>query len=203
MSASGESSTTMHRILHASGSHPIPTPYDPKPRTAATSAALPCAIARRTAPTSAQQFAHGAAGQCLGHHAERRSSNGHRAPPFSNARAREINSPSAIDRATVAREGAHRTALMHDKRASRYPAGRGADPARGAPGGGSRTSILPPPMLNKLSSIFVRESRSQYLCDPQWFRDTASRGPTTCVTPKPHFRTSPSDHGKAPNNIAP
>ncbi|KZV56601.1 hypothetical protein F511_43049 [Dorcoceras hygrometricum] len=29
MSASGESSTTMHRILHASGSHPIPTPYDP------------------------------------------------------------------------------------------------------------------------------------------------------------------------------
>ncbi|KZV36537.1 hypothetical protein F511_21886 [Dorcoceras hygrometricum] len=30
MSASGESSTTMHRILHTSGSHPIPTPYDPK-----------------------------------------------------------------------------------------------------------------------------------------------------------------------------
>ncbi|KZV34302.1 hypothetical protein F511_27572 [Dorcoceras hygrometricum] len=32
------------------------------------------------------------------------------------------------------------------------------------------------------------------LCDPQWFRDTASRGPTTCVTLKPHFRTTPSDH---------
>ncbi|KZV46688.1 hypothetical protein F511_37923 [Dorcoceras hygrometricum] len=30
MSASGESSTTMHRLLHVSGSHPIPTPYDPK-----------------------------------------------------------------------------------------------------------------------------------------------------------------------------
>ncbi|KZV44764.1 hypothetical protein F511_33094 [Dorcoceras hygrometricum] len=30
MSSSGESSTTMHRLLHASGSHPIPTPYDPK-----------------------------------------------------------------------------------------------------------------------------------------------------------------------------
>ncbi|KZV45223.1 20S proteasome alpha subunit G [Dorcoceras hygrometricum] len=28
MSASGESSTTMHRLLHASRSHPIPTPYD-------------------------------------------------------------------------------------------------------------------------------------------------------------------------------
>ncbi|KZV16168.1 pentatricopeptide repeat-containing protein-like [Dorcoceras hygrometricum] len=30
MSASGESSTTMDRLLHASGSHPIPTPGDPK-----------------------------------------------------------------------------------------------------------------------------------------------------------------------------
>ncbi|KZV19877.1 hypothetical protein F511_19681 [Dorcoceras hygrometricum] len=30
MSASGESSTTMHRILHAWGSHPIPPPNDPK-----------------------------------------------------------------------------------------------------------------------------------------------------------------------------
>ncbi|KZV46436.1 dentin sialophosphoprotein-like [Dorcoceras hygrometricum] len=30
MSASGESSTTMNRLLHASRSHPIPTPYDPK-----------------------------------------------------------------------------------------------------------------------------------------------------------------------------
>ncbi|KZV53059.1 hypothetical protein F511_31487 [Dorcoceras hygrometricum] len=30
MSASGESSTTMHRLLHASGPHPIPPPNDPK-----------------------------------------------------------------------------------------------------------------------------------------------------------------------------
>ncbi|KZV16980.1 hypothetical protein F511_32856 [Dorcoceras hygrometricum] len=30
ISASGESSTTMHRLLHASGSHPIPPPNDPK-----------------------------------------------------------------------------------------------------------------------------------------------------------------------------
>ncbi|KZV17886.1 hypothetical protein F511_02733 [Dorcoceras hygrometricum] len=29
ISASGESSTTIHRLLHASGSHPIPPPYDP------------------------------------------------------------------------------------------------------------------------------------------------------------------------------
>ncbi|KZV40627.1 dentin sialophosphoprotein-like [Dorcoceras hygrometricum] len=32
MSASDESSTTMHRLLHASGSHPIPTAYDPNAR---------------------------------------------------------------------------------------------------------------------------------------------------------------------------
>ncbi|KZV42565.1 hypothetical protein F511_32849 [Dorcoceras hygrometricum] len=30
MKASGESSTTKHRILHASGPHPIPPPNDPK-----------------------------------------------------------------------------------------------------------------------------------------------------------------------------
>ncbi|KZV50664.1 hypothetical protein F511_29717 [Dorcoceras hygrometricum] len=29
----------------------------------------------------------------------------------------------------------------------------------------------------------------RYLCDPQWFRDTASRGPTTIVAPESQFRT--------------
>ncbi|KZV16319.1 mitogen-activated protein kinase-binding protein 1 [Dorcoceras hygrometricum] len=50
-------------------------------------------------------------------------------------------------------------------------------------------------MLNTLSSVSVRESRIQYLCDPQWFRDTASREPTTIVAPESQFRTCPSDHG--------
>ncbi|KZV47766.1 hypothetical protein F511_23271 [Dorcoceras hygrometricum] len=111
----------------------------------------------------------------------------------------------------------HTAAAAHDGRRVR---GGGREGGRGEGGGdyslgfcescsvdnvalGSRTSILPPPMLNKLSLISLRESRNQYLCDPQWFRDTASRGPTTCVTPKPHFRTSPSDNGKAPSNITP
>ncbi|KZV31339.1 hypothetical protein F511_28273 [Dorcoceras hygrometricum] len=49
-------------------------------------------------------------------------------------------------------------------------------------------------MLNTLSSVSVRESRIQYLCDPQWFRDTASRGSTTIVAPGSQFRTCPSDH---------
>ncbi|KZV28065.1 hypothetical protein F511_02151 [Dorcoceras hygrometricum] len=49
-------------------------------------------------------------------------------------------------------------------------------------------------MLNKLSSVSVRESRIQYLCDPQWFRDTASSGPTTIVAPESQFRTCQSDH---------
>ncbi|KZV30916.1 hypothetical protein F511_31347 [Dorcoceras hygrometricum] len=33
--------------------------------------------------------------------------------------------------------------------------------------------------------------------------DTASRGPTTIVTPKSQSRTCPTEHGKAPSNIAP
>ncbi|KZV26341.1 hypothetical protein F511_38028 [Dorcoceras hygrometricum] len=49
----------------------------------------------------------------------------------------------------------------------------------------------------------MRESRIQYVCDPQWFRDTASRGPTTIVAPKSQFLTCSTDHGKAPSNIAP
>ncbi|KZV46576.1 hypothetical protein F511_38917 [Dorcoceras hygrometricum] len=46
MSASGESSTTMHRLLHASGSHPIPTPYDPN----ATSSGQPSHQSRASVP---------------------------------------------------------------------------------------------------------------------------------------------------------
>ncbi|KZV54866.1 hypothetical protein F511_36333 [Dorcoceras hygrometricum] len=41
MSASGESSTTMHRLLHASGPHPIPPPNDPKPDPATSSCRTP------------------------------------------------------------------------------------------------------------------------------------------------------------------
>ncbi|KZV26574.1 4-hydroxy-3-methylbut-2-enyl diphosphate reductase chloroplast precursor [Dorcoceras hygrometricum] len=40
----------------------------------------------------------------------------------------------------------------------------------------------------------MRESRIQYLCDPQWFRNTASHGHTTIVAPESQFRTFPSDH---------
>ncbi|KZV31281.1 hypothetical protein F511_41148 [Dorcoceras hygrometricum] len=52
----------------------------------------------------------------------------------------------------------------------------------------------PPQVLNTLSLVSVQESRIQYLCDPQWFKDTASRGPTTIVAPESQFRTCPSDH---------
>ncbi|KZV26251.1 hypothetical protein F511_19827 [Dorcoceras hygrometricum] len=57
-----------------------------------------------------------------------------------------------------------------------------------------RTPQNSPQVLNTLSSVSMRESRIQYLCDPQWFRDTASRGPTTIVAPESQFRTCPSDH---------
>ncbi|KZV57727.1 hypothetical protein F511_20557 [Dorcoceras hygrometricum] len=62
---------------------------------------------------------------------------------------------------------------------------------------GSRTPKNLPQVLNTLSSVSVWESRIQYLCDPQWFRDIASRGPTTIVAPESQFRTCPSDHGKS------
>ncbi|KZV31160.1 hypothetical protein F511_20958 [Dorcoceras hygrometricum] len=54
-----------------------------------------------------------------------------------------------------------------------YSTVRGFDPAGGTPGG-SRTLQNPLLMLNTLSSVSVRESLIQYLCDPQWFRDTAT-----------------------------
>ncbi|KZV44861.1 hypothetical protein F511_17277 [Dorcoceras hygrometricum] len=56
-------------------------------------------------------------------------------------------------------------------------------------------------MLNTLSRVSVRESRIQYLCDPQWFRDTASRGPTTIGAPESQFRTCPTDHAEAEVNV--
>ncbi|KZV19145.1 hypothetical protein F511_39538 [Dorcoceras hygrometricum] len=49
-------------------------------------------------------------------------------------------------------------------------------------------------LAQHMSSVSVRESRIQYLCDPQWFMDTASRGPTTIAAPESQFRTCPSDH---------
>ncbi|KZV58453.1 carboxyl-terminal-processing peptidase 1, chloroplastic [Dorcoceras hygrometricum] len=101
-------------------------------------------------------------------------------------------------RRAAAREGA---AAVSGRRGGREEATRVVK-CRVCHANPSRTSILPPPMLNKLSLNSVQESRNQYLCDPQWFRDTACHGPTTCVTPKPHFRTSQSDQGKAPSNIA-
>ncbi|KZV32048.1 hypothetical protein F511_38406 [Dorcoceras hygrometricum] len=45
------------------------------------------------------------------------------------------------------------------------------------------------------------EGKGAALCSRVW--DTASRRPTTIVTPKSQFRTDPSDQGKAPSNIAP
>ncbi|KZV29055.1 hypothetical protein F511_15146 [Dorcoceras hygrometricum] len=76
--------------------------------------------------------------------------------------------------------------------------------------------LINKPFIGRLSIVTLLASRrlaptsftgkpalQKYLCDPQWFRDTASRGPTTIVTSKSQFRTCPTDHGKAPSNIAP
>ncbi|KZV58367.1 hypothetical protein F511_15154 [Dorcoceras hygrometricum] len=98
--------------------------------------------------------------------------------------------------------------ILLEKLAGASPASEAAT-ARGVHGGdgvrleekwgrrlllGSRTPQNPLPLLNTLSSVSMRESRIQYLCDPQWFRDTANRGPTTIVAPESQFRTCPSDY---------
>ncbi|KZV20530.1 hypothetical protein F511_30623 [Dorcoceras hygrometricum] len=89
---------------------------------------------------------------------------------------------------------------------NKFRRGKAAAAARGTDGGrevreeGGGVSFLgrtpknPPQVLNTLSLVSVRESRIQYLCDLQWLRDTASRGPTTIVAPESQFRTCPSDH---------
>ncbi|KZV41659.1 hypothetical protein F511_21520 [Dorcoceras hygrometricum] len=59
MSASGESSTTMHRLLHASGSHPIPPPCDPKPSTSRLPLHFHLTTAARRPPPAAVLFLRG------------------------------------------------------------------------------------------------------------------------------------------------
>ncbi|KZV40622.1 hypothetical protein F511_23418 [Dorcoceras hygrometricum] len=77
--------------------------------------------------------------------------------------------------------------------------GGGGGGAHGGGGGGLREERgrqrveLRVRVFRVLLSL-VRESRIQYLCDPQWFRDTASRGPTTIAAPESQFRTCPSGH---------
>ncbi|KZV16311.1 hypothetical protein F511_34987, partial [Dorcoceras hygrometricum] len=50
------------------------------------------------------------------------------------------------------------------------------------------------PLLGRIPP-FAPQPTGYYLCDPQWFRDTASRGPTTIVAPESQFRSCPTDHG--------
>ncbi|KZV36157.1 hypothetical protein F511_20289 [Dorcoceras hygrometricum] len=56
MSASGESSTTMYRLLHASGSHPIPPPNDPNSKRIAKEATLCSLLEFRPIGYSVQEF---------------------------------------------------------------------------------------------------------------------------------------------------
>ncbi|KZV30381.1 hypothetical protein F511_26065 [Dorcoceras hygrometricum] len=123
MRASGESSTMKHRLLHASGPHPIPPPNDPK----------------RLDPTS---FTRKPALQTVGGgRSSIRSTTGIKIPPS-----------------------------ICTRRSDGFWHGR------------------------KLLVTMIETSS---------ITDTASRDPTTIVTPKSQFRTCPSDHGKAPSNIAP
>ncbi|KZV57329.1 hypothetical protein F511_36003 [Dorcoceras hygrometricum] len=191
MSASGESSITMHRLLHASGPHPIPPPNDPKIR----ALALIPLLGNR-----------GGSGSRLPARQRKNKIRPGNAAVDSSIRfttGRETPSSACTRRPDeISVDGFSSKIWPKQLRRGAAAAARGG---HGGGGGlermerrsralGSRTSKNPPPTLNTLSSVSVRESRIQYLCDPQWFRDTASRGPTTIVAPESQFRTCPSDH---------
>ncbi|KZV45845.1 hypothetical protein F511_32526 [Dorcoceras hygrometricum] len=73
--------------------------------------------------------------------------------------------------------------------------GGGLERREAAEGLGAKEVALP--KSSSSAQHIERKSRIQYLCDPQWFRDTSSRGPTTIVAPESQFLTCPSDHGKS------
>ncbi|KZV32734.1 hypothetical protein F511_15798 [Dorcoceras hygrometricum] len=70
---------------------------------------------------------------------------------------------------------------------------------RAVEGRGRRHEVALPKSSSYAQHIEVSISAgisNPVLGDPQWFRDTASRGPTTIVAPKSQFPTCPSDHDR-------
>ncbi|KZV39379.1 hypothetical protein F511_36792 [Dorcoceras hygrometricum] len=201
MKASGESSTTKHRLLHASAPHSIPPPDDRnrvdkrvKVRNLSCRVSMTFRVVRANLYNQDLGLIHSTNGNHL-ESSNEGSSIDHQVTIHLHAQNITMFPTNETWYFTlhilVSSSGGLILILTAQLTRNEFLIHR------------SRTSILPPPMLKKLSLIFMRESRNQYLCDPQWFRDTASREPTTCATPKPHFQTSPSNHGKAPSNIAP
>ncbi|KZV47370.1 hypothetical protein F511_24649 [Dorcoceras hygrometricum] len=162
MSASGESSTTMHRLLHASGSHPIPTPYDPKTNQYNKNLGLIHSINGNhlESPKEGSSIDHQIAVET---------------PIRSTTRSETPSSHCTRSPDEISTNGFSTSSWPE----TNFPAKTAAAAAHGGGGGGER-----------------REGReAAYLCDPQWFRDTASRGPTTIVAPESQFLACPTDHG--------
>ncbi|KZV36698.1 putative RNA-dependent RNA polymerase 1 [Dorcoceras hygrometricum] len=284
MSASGESSTTMHRLLHASGSHPISPPDDPNrqdiagasperrspeaapPRILRAAAAQSSRQARRTAARYVAQTAHNGRPAAAHNDAHRRpaskkraasarSKAGHRRAIASGSAASPAQRLRKVGRRRCATKRGQRASSSRDQarpahflvardaarawagvqmttllatRAWLRPVSRGnryftVDCGRLRQSGPRPDArLLRQPALEGLTRSVRTDSPRQvgrnkfrrleaaaatatclerkgaatfrYLCDPQWFRDTASRGPTTIVAPESQFRTCPMDH---------
>ncbi|KZV50179.1 hypothetical protein F511_19271 [Dorcoceras hygrometricum] len=226
MSASGESSTTMHRLLHASGSHPIPPPNDPN-------LCWPCGLCyygpwgvgplggpeKVSSPTATENVPCRAA-------VTTSSAESHLSYGFWICVARDffvvilaqkIEAPGSNQ---IHKEfwlftvGGGRSSLIRSAtgtRLLRQPAlegltnlARTESPRRGDrnksnhDGGGTAAT-----QGAAADGSCGRGRGGAQELEARVLVDTASRGPTTIVAPKSQFHTCPIDHGKEPSNIAP
>ncbi|KZV58532.1 hypothetical protein F511_16393 [Dorcoceras hygrometricum] len=245
ISASGESSTTMHRLLHASGSHPISPPDDPKTNQYNQDLGL-------FHSTNGNHLESPNEGSSIDHqvtihlHAQNitmfptnetwyfvsqmlvSSSGGLILILTAQSTRNEFRmhrcfsgcylagdwrlAPTRITGRLALHGSGGRLRLIRSMTGSKVPssactrrpdkistdgnsskswpeqipARQGGGAARGTGGGREEVALPenPPQVLNTLSSVSVRVILNPVMCDPQWFRDTASRGPTTIVAPK-------------------
>ncbi|KZV45908.1 hypothetical protein F511_27692 [Dorcoceras hygrometricum] len=173
--ARGTKATLGRSIAHRLASH-VASPCAHHSTTAQQGAQPAADLHRDAAPREVQQRP-----------AIMAQSRGQRAPVMRDKRASCAPSSAAADRATTC-------AKRHDQR------GRDARSATVHSAASARWKSHSPKSSSHAQHIelSIRAGISnQYLCDPQWFRDTASRGPTTIVAPESQFRTCPTDHGKS------
>ncbi|KZV52481.1 eukaryotic translation initiation factor 4G-like [Dorcoceras hygrometricum] len=223
MSASGESSTTMHRLLHASGSHPILTPHDPKSRCfvvkdspLALVEIIVCQISsqsmlgirirppiRQSGPRPDPRLLLQAALEALTRSAR----------TDSPRKTRPEQIPAKLAAAAAAHGGGG--GGVREREGGAASARTWAGPTGPGPNDDIyRCDFIVAPIADQIGPIDsvsktecydVKNNFSDHQTPNSKMtvlplnrikpRDTASRGPTTIVTPESQFRTYPTDHG--------
>ncbi|KZV34420.1 receptor ser thr protein kinase [Dorcoceras hygrometricum] len=184
MSASGESSTTMHRLLHASGSHPIPLPDDPM--------------------TNQYNQDLGLIHSINGNHSEslnEGSSIDLQQPIQRTTRANSTAKLTSAIAMPTHNNRKHDVAMSADRylpKLQKYENLQNCSQLDIF-----NQSSLDVPSMFQFGYLHVYSSLSKLRMScralVQW--DTASRGFTTLCASETHFRTYPSDHDKASRNI--